>query len=61
MNTVIEAIREVLGEADFYRVLEAGRTPTWDYSAMFEYMFAGVLLVMTVAFALRLILKAVER
>lgn len=44
MNTLLEALREILGEADFYRVL-SGNNPTWDYSLMIEYLVGAIILL----------------
>ena len=44
MESLIEALRRILGEADFYRVL-SGNNPTWDYSLMIEYMIGAVILL----------------
>lgn len=47
MNTVLEALREFLGTPDFY--IENGNySSTWDYGAMLEYAFAGLVLLIVV-------------
>ncbi len=50
MQTILEALRSVLGEADFYKVLEGGsyNNPTWDYAAMIEYFVGAMLLIIVV-------------
>ncbi len=57
MQTIIEALRSILGEADFYKVLEGSsyNNPSWDYSAMIEYMFAGTVLCIVISWVFRLI------
>lgn len=52
MQTLIQALRSVLGEADFYRVL-SGQNPTWDYGLMIEYMVAAMLLMIVVSYVFR--------
>lgn len=48
METVLTYLREILGEADFYRNL-TGTNYTWDYAAMIEYVVAAVLLLVVVS------------
>lgn len=59
-DTIIETMREYLGEADFYKIIY-GSNYSWDYSAMIEYFFAGMLLLITVNFVFRLVLKLFSR
>lgn len=44
MESLIEALRRILGEADFYRVIY-GSNATWDYGLMIEYMIGAVILL----------------
>lgn len=48
MNTIIDALREFLGEPDFYKQLTSSTNYTWDYGAMLEYVLAGMLLLIVV-------------
>ncbi len=57
MQTIIEGLRSVLGEPEFYVRLGSSTNYTWDYGAMFEYFFAGVLLCITVAAGFRFIIN----
>ena len=42
MQTVIDALRDILGTPDFY--IEGNNySSTWDYGAMIEYAIAGIL------------------
>lgn len=59
MQTVLNALEEYLGNADFYEVLN-GTNPTWNYASMFEYFFAGVLLCITVSFVFKIVLTVVK-
>lgn len=46
MNTVVNALREVVGQFDFY--IENGNyNGTWDYGLMLEYV-CGVIVVLVV-------------
>lgn len=48
MNYLVEQLREILGVPDFY--IESGNyNSTWDYGAMLEYAFAGILLCIVVS------------
>lgn len=54
MQTIIDALREVLGEPDFYKVLY-GNNPTWDYGAMIEYIGGLLILCIVVSSVFRII------
>lgn len=62
METILEAVRSILGEPDFYKHLpgSSGTTYNWDYAAMFEYLIAGLILVLSVVFMFKLIFKLFE-
>lgn len=48
MQTVIDALREILGTPDFY--IEGNNyNSTWDYGAMIEYAIAGILVIVVVS------------
>lgn len=49
METLIEWMRRVIGEPDFYKQMGSMSNYTWDYGAMFEYVFAGILTCIVVA------------
>lgn len=55
MNTIIEALRQVLGEPEFYVRLGGSTNYTWDYGAMFEYMVGAVILMICVSWVFRFI------
>lgn len=48
MQTVINALREILGTPDFY-IESSGYSSTWDYGAMIEYAIAGILVIVVVS------------
>lgn len=58
-QTVIEGLREILGEPDFYKVL-SGNNYTWDYAAMIEYFVGAVIVCIIVASVFRLLGKLVS-
>lgn len=48
MQTVIEALRDILGTPDFY-IEGSNYSSTWDYGAMIEYAIAGILVIVVVS------------
>lgn len=54
MQTLINALRQVVGSADFYQT-SGSYGGTWDYGAMIEYMVASLLLLVVVASIFRLL------
>lgn len=60
MTTILEALRNVLGDADFYHVL-SGNNPTWDYALMIEYFVGALVLCITISSVFRLLGKLVSR
>ena len=59
MQTILSALRSILGEADFYHVL-SGSNPTWDYALMIEYFIGAMVLLITISFVFKFILKLVK-
>lgn len=56
MQTIIDAMREFIGTSDFY--IENGNySGTWDYGAMIEYVFAGLILLVVVASVFKFLLN----
>lgn len=61
MNTLIEALRNIVGTPDFYKQLSGyNGSYTWDYNAMFEYFFACLLLIISVIFVFRFVINLVK-
>lgn len=60
METIIEALRTILGEADFYQVL-SGTNYTWNYGAMIEYFVGAVVLCVVISSVFRFLGKLVSR
>lgn len=57
MQTVIEALREILGVPDFYVKLGTSTNYSWDYGAMIEYFVGALILMIVIASVFRLITK----
>lgn len=54
MQTVIEALRDIIGTTDFY--IENGNySSTWDYGAMLEYCVAAMVVLIVVASVFKMI------
>lgn len=60
MTTVLDALREIIGVADFYNT-DSSYSGSWDYGAMVEYMVAAVVLCIVIASVFRLLGKLVSR
>lgn len=61
MTTVINALQQILGSADFYKVMNGGTSRSWDYGAMIEYMVAAMVLCIVIASVFRFLGKLVSR
>lgn len=58
MQTVIEALKTVLGDPEFYRQMPSysGSTSySWDYGAMLQYMVAAAVLCIVISWIFRFI------
>lgn len=53
MDSLLNAIRSILGEADFYRNNIQGYS--WDYSAMIEYIIGGTILLCVICNVFKLL------
>lgn len=60
METVINALRQILGEPDFYKQLGTSSNYTWDYGAMLEYFVASVILCIVISSIFKFINKLVS-
>lgn len=56
MTSIIDAMRELIGEPDFYKVLY-GNNPTWDYGAMIEYFIACLILLVVIGSVFKIITR----
>lgn len=57
MEYLIEKMRDVLGTPEFYVQLGSSNNYSWDYGAMLEYMFSGILLCIVVASVFKILSK----
>lgn len=57
MQTILQALRDILGEADFYRQLTSSGNYTWDYAAMIEYMVGALVLLVVISSVFRFLIK----
>ncbi len=55
MQTLIEALREILGEPDFYKQLTSTSNYTWDYGAMIEYLVGAMILMICISYLFKAI------
>lgn len=60
MKTILNALREILGEADFYTQLN-GSSYSWDYAAMIEYFVGAVILCIVVSSVFRILVRLAGR
>ena len=57
--SLIDSLREIIGTPDFY--IETGNySNTWDYGAMLEYAFCGILVCIVVISVFKLVRKAFD-
>ncbi len=57
MQTIIEVMRQLIGEPNFYVKLGTSTNYTWDYGAMIEYIFAGLILLITISACLKFVVN----
>lgn len=60
MDTLLNALRGIIGEADFY-ITNGNYSGSWDYGAMCEYFVAALILCICVSSVFRIIIKLAER
>lgn len=56
LQTIIEALRDVLGNADFY-ITSGSYSGSWDYGAMIEYMVGATVLLIVVSSIFKIVIK----
>lgn len=65
MNTILSALRDVLGTANFWKQLpnNSGGLSNyqWDYGAMIEYMLAGMILLVVISSVFKFLITLVKR
>lgn len=58
MQTVIEALRSILGTPDFYKQMSGyNGSYTWDYGAMIEYFVAALVLLIVISSVFKFLMK----
>lgn len=60
MQTILESLRQILGEADFY-ITSGSYSGSWDYGAMIEYFVGAMILCVVVSSVFRFLGKLVVR
>lgn len=59
METILSALRSILGEADFY-ITNGSYSGSWDYGAMIEYFVGALILCICVSSVFRIIVRWFE-
>lgn len=59
METIISALRTILGEADFY-ISNGSYSGSWNYGAMIEYFVGALILCICVSSVFRLVVRWFE-
>lgn len=59
MTTVLSALRDILGTADFY-IQNGNYSGSWDYGAMIEYIIAGLILCIVISSIFKFLFKLVK-
>ncbi len=60
MQSILDALRDILGEADFYQT-SGSYSGSWDYGAMIEYFVGAVVLCIVISSVFRFLGKLVSR
>lgn len=55
MQTVLDAVRSVLGQPDFYHSMTGSTNNTWDYGLMLEYLVSAMILCIVVSSVFKII------
>lgn len=59
MKDILTALRQILGEADFY-IQNGNYSGTWDYGAMIEYFVGALILCIVVSSVFKFLYKLVK-
>lgn len=57
MDTVINALRQVLGNPNFYKQMGYNDNYSWDYGAMIEYLVGALLVLIVVSSVFKFVLR----
>lgn len=55
MQTVIDALRDIVGAPDFYRQMTSSTNYSWDYGAMLEYAVASMVVLIVVGSVFKMV------
>lgn len=55
MQSVIDALRDIIGTPNFYHQMGSNSNYTWDYGAMLEYALAGMVVLIVVGSVFKMI------
>lgn len=61
MESVMAVIRDIIGNPPTYFQVGSVGALQWNYGELMEYMFAGLLCVISVSYIFRILLKIIER
>ena len=61
METLLNLLRDIIGEAPDYFTTGQSLSPQWDYGALLEYAYAGLLLILTVSFVYKILINLSKR
>ena len=61
LQTVVEALRQIIGAPDFYSKIGNQTNYTWDYGAMLEYAVAAMVVLIVVGSVFRILRSVFER
>lgn len=57
MQTVIQALRQILGTPDFYKQMSGNNNYSWDYGAMIEYFVGALILLIVISSVFKFLMK----
>lgn len=59
MQNILNALRSILGEADFYNT-SSSYGGSWDYGAMIEYLIGALILMIVISSVFRFLMLLVK-
>lgn len=60
MQTILSALRSILGEPDFYKQLTSSSNYNWDYGAIIEYLVGALILMIVISSVFRFLMLLVK-
>lgn len=61
MTTILSLMESIIGKAPDYFTTGNNYTIQWDYGALLEYSFAGILFILSIAFVYKLFISLVTK